>query len=580
MCACTPTLAIPAHATLNTTRSIMALPANIGFCTVIGRFIRATADGVDGDRDPDGIPVSGMTITFTAPIRVARNVTTVPPVTVFIDPIVAATDATGVLVGSDLSPGILLVASDDADLSPSGWSYSVTIAAPSIPAFTFDFNAPAGTVVDLSTVIPVPASPGAEVAAWQAAVAATLANAAVASAAAATVTSWAEPVGLSTATKASLSATYARLSATVDGPTLIGLGDSIIGSGGSTDPSAGVYGDNFTTYAMLSLNAKLRLIGNAGVPGETSAQILARVPAVVAVAPSVCLVLAGTNDVGAVPLATSIANLTAIYAGLRAAGITAVACTLPPRTDARTAVAKLNHWIKRYCALQGIPIVDLHGALVDVTTGGYSAGLSSDGIHPIAKGARVMGDAVAAALLPIVPNFPPLLAEDNGTTGAAELLYTNPLMLIDSNADGVPDGWSSYAGTGYTHSTPTVAGVLGKTFRTVRTATDSHVNDMGFGSPASYAIGDRISLSGIVSLDGETSGMLARIRLNAQGAASAPSQQALTITGTVVQKTFSFEYVVPPGTTALVLELFTNGGLGTFDVAQVTLVNLTKQGLA
>lgn len=155
----------------------MALPANVGYCSVTGRFIRAVLDGVDAGRDPDGIPVAGLQIVFTADLSpaIVRNPTSSPPVAIIIDPIVAATDVNGILVDSAGVAGITLVASDDPDLDPTGWTYTVTIQGPNLPKITTRFVAPAGGTIDLATVVPVPASPGATLLAWQTAAEQTIA---------------------------------------------------------------------------------------------------------------------------------------------------------------------------------------------------------------------------------------------------------------------------------------------------------------------------------------------------------------------------------------------------------------------
>lgn len=146
----------------------MALPANVDTCQIVGRFMRAVVDGTDPDTDPDGIPVEGLRVEFTASVPVVRNVAAA--VTIFLDKITCTTDADGVLV-SDGQPGVFLVASDDPDLDPRGWTYKVTLSAPSISQLSFSFVAPAGGVLDLTTVVPVPQNPGQTLDAWLQAVA-------------------------------------------------------------------------------------------------------------------------------------------------------------------------------------------------------------------------------------------------------------------------------------------------------------------------------------------------------------------------------------------------------------------------
>jgi hypothetical protein len=166
----------------------VALPSNVNFGTVTGRFMRAVADGMDADRDPDGEPIVGLQIMFQADLAgsaVVRNATAAPsPVTILIDPVYATTDSEGYLVGTDGQRSIKLVATDDADLDPHGWTYRVTLSSPSYPRLQFSFALPMDTTVDLTSVVPVPANPGEGIIAWQAAVDETFANKAAAQAAA------------------------------------------------------------------------------------------------------------------------------------------------------------------------------------------------------------------------------------------------------------------------------------------------------------------------------------------------------------------------------------------------------------
>ena len=144
-----------------------ALPSNVNYCTVSGKFLTFEGDGGDADRLPDSKPMVGLSVKFKPSVTAVTNEAAVPPVTIITSEIACTTDADGVLLGPDGSPSVVLVASDDTDLKPHGWTYKVTITDPSIVPLSFDFVAPSGGAVDLSTVVPVPSNPGAQVAAWQ-----------------------------------------------------------------------------------------------------------------------------------------------------------------------------------------------------------------------------------------------------------------------------------------------------------------------------------------------------------------------------------------------------------------------------
>ena len=146
----------------------MGLPANVGFGRVTGRLIRAILDGPsDPDTEPDGVPIEGAKVTFTAPVGRVVNRTATPPVSIFIDPITVVTNSDGILVSPDGTEGVTLVASDDADLDPSGWTYKVTMTAPRISTLSWSITVPEGSTQDLATAIPVPANPGTAVVEWQ-----------------------------------------------------------------------------------------------------------------------------------------------------------------------------------------------------------------------------------------------------------------------------------------------------------------------------------------------------------------------------------------------------------------------------
>jgi|GEM_PF-3131480 len=151
----------------------MGLPANVEFCEVVGRFLRAVGDGDDDGREPDGVPLAGLQIRFTADLTpaVVKNQSADPPVTIVIDPVTCTTDEAGVLLGPDGTPGVLLIASNDEDLSPHGWTWRATVTGPSFTSIATSFVAPVDGVVDLATVIPVPANPGSQISSWQAVVA-------------------------------------------------------------------------------------------------------------------------------------------------------------------------------------------------------------------------------------------------------------------------------------------------------------------------------------------------------------------------------------------------------------------------
>jgi hypothetical protein len=144
----------------------MALPTNVGYGTVTGRFMLAYADGADPDVFPDGIAAKG-TVYFTPSPVYLKNSTAAPAaVTILPSTVECVLDADGYILGTDATPGVRLVATDDADLNPVDWTWSVEfrltdqsdVPIRTIPAFSFSL--PQGTDVDLTDVTPVTSANG------------------------------------------------------------------------------------------------------------------------------------------------------------------------------------------------------------------------------------------------------------------------------------------------------------------------------------------------------------------------------------------------------------------------------------
>lgn len=149
----------------------MALPSNVGFGKVTGAFLRATGDGSDADSDPDGVPLAGLTVKFSASVMRVKDTSADPPVTIIVDTVTCTTDDSGVLIDPMGNAGVWLVASTDPDLDPTGWTWTATISASTIPSFSTTFSLDVGQTLDLASLIPVPSNPGTQLAAWQAVVA-------------------------------------------------------------------------------------------------------------------------------------------------------------------------------------------------------------------------------------------------------------------------------------------------------------------------------------------------------------------------------------------------------------------------
>lgn len=113
----------------------VATPAGNGLVT--GQFLIATNDTADVDDRPDAVPATGI-ITFTPSVSYVRvaNIAGMPNAqTILLDTVVGVLDASGYLCRNFVDPvsgtyvrGVPLLATDDTDMSPSGWTWKVSYA--------------------------------------------------------------------------------------------------------------------------------------------------------------------------------------------------------------------------------------------------------------------------------------------------------------------------------------------------------------------------------------------------------------------------------------------------------------------
>lgn len=152
----------------------MALPSNVTYGTVVGRFLIATADSPDDvDRDPQGVAATDLKITFSPNLSpaVARDPSASPPTFFALADVPATIGSDGTLLGPDGAAGVKLVASTNAALEPSGWTWSVRMIGTGYPTITFSFLLDGGQTLDLGTALQVPSNPSATLGQWIQAVA-------------------------------------------------------------------------------------------------------------------------------------------------------------------------------------------------------------------------------------------------------------------------------------------------------------------------------------------------------------------------------------------------------------------------
>jgi lysophospholipase L1-like esterase len=263
------------------------------------------------------------------------------------------------------------------------------------------------------------------------------------------------------------------------------LGDSI--SAGVTD-LAGVktWTHAWPNVACAMSHGRMMLVLNAAISGYTTQGMLdLQLPLALAADPAVVVFLGGANDMATglggiaagITVAQTRANIVAIGNAVTDTGAAFVVCGMTPRgastgtltvPDAHTKVQSQNAWLRRTALnTPGWIFVDLYALLVDPTTGEWA--YSSDGIHPGHDTIPYIAEVVTAALDSWLPEWKPPLTEAVDDTAN---LIPNGLFTIDTNADGVPDGWTVAAGgTRFVVSNPDIPGAPGKALRMSPTTT-------------------------------------------------------------------------------------------------------------
>jgi lysophospholipase L1-like esterase len=147
-----------------------------------------------------------------------------------------------------------------------------------------------------------------------------------------------------------------------------------------------------------------------GISGQTTPQMLVRFRQdVVALKPSVVVILGGTNDIAGNTGPSSVAmisdNLRSMTEIAKANRIRVVLASVLPVFDypwkrgitPSDTILKLNRWMKAYADSVGATYLDFHTPMADAR-GGLRSDLTRDGVHPNDAGYRVMAPLAAAAI--------------------------------------------------------------------------------------------------------------------------------------------------------------------------------------
>ena len=149
---------------------------------------------------------------------------------------------------------------------------------------------------------------------------------------------------------------------------------------------------------------------NRGISGQTTPQMLVRFQQdVVQLHPAAVVILAGTNDIagntGPSTQQMIEDNYTSMAEIAKQNGIKVVFASITPAfaypwkpgIQPVERIRELNKWLQDFCSRNGCVYLDYYSSMVDAN-GAMLPGLSSDGVHPTAKGYSVMAPLAERAI--------------------------------------------------------------------------------------------------------------------------------------------------------------------------------------
>ena len=162
---------------------------------------------------------------------------------------------------------------------------------------------------------------------------------------------------------------------------------------------------------------------NRGIGGQTTSQMVLRFQQdVIALRPTVVVILAGTNDIagntGIITEADIEANLATMAELAKIHHISVIFSSITPVNNyapskdmyverPQKEILDVNRWLKDYCDREGLTYLDYYSRLID-DAGMLRRGLSKgDGLHPNEKCYSIMASLASAAIakaLPVVRN--------------------------------------------------------------------------------------------------------------------------------------------------------------------------------
>lgn len=347
------------------------------------------------------------------------------------------------------------------------------------------------------------------------------------------------------------------------------LGDSILNNDGGNG--------TWFEATIIASKGKYRKVVNSAIGGNTIAQMLARYDT--DIAPFYCHELwlqCGTNDVTDGSDADALAyfnDLCALIDKVKSTGVLVRLISIPPREDHPQCVQKFRNVQSIVARKKGIAFHDIWSDYFHATTGAWKNGSSdcADGVHPDCGPSTEAVQKLLKALSFVDGVYCDSLPMSNNAFGG---LYSNPLFLTDTNADGCADGVEFWGGTA-----SLIPGSIGKKQKlTVTTGINAGMKFL----TSSAIAGSKIKVSYAIESEFTASKIQNRIFFTLDGTDT--TQLDIVYTKSALYGVVEYEFTIPVGsngfwcsTTLLALGASQTGSVS---ISQAQAWNLTVLGLA
>jgi lysophospholipase L1-like esterase len=359
------------------------------------------------------------------------------------------------------------------------------------------------------------------------------------------------------------------------------IGDSQTGPSTADEPFPTIPANWFGQLAVAS-QSRVRYWGNAGIAGDTTANMLNRLSTdVIARNPDKVFIEAGYIDINAqVSVANIAANIGTMVNRLKAANILPILCTLPPRLpndvygpspQSTLAIVQLNFQLRQLADAQGIPLVDFYSIVVDPKTGYYQNGYSIDNVNPVMPATRLMAAAAMRALTAVFDDTHPWLPV-NDSDGIN--LIQDPVFVR------TPSLWVQTAMTGFPAQLTIVPdpNSPGNTMTLQKTDSGSIDRITGATITTGFSPGDRLAFTGTITAANCESGNLQfdiSLQFNPGAMSMYPAYHWAV---DIARGQWYVEFSVPPGASSMTPVIQLNQGSGVVTIGHIGVVNLTALG--